>query len=255
MAKMVIDTLGTLQTSENFDLFWKNLLLIKESHDIDDPQLPRKRRQPQRYNEATGSAGHFHDSPEAFYCQVYYEVIDNTIGCLKDRFDQPGYRLYMNLEQLLTNAILQKDFTSQLQLVCEFYGDDLDRDLLQFQLLTFRINFQATFEGNLTTVTIFDVLEYFRALSISQRALLSQVCKVLQQVVVMPSTNAMSERSFSTLRRVKTYLRSTMGQERLNHLMVLNVHKDFTDSINTVDIAKQFIADSEHRLQIFGKFE
>ena len=107
---------------------------------------------------------------------------------------------WLKKSMFLTNAILQKDFTSQLQLVCEFYGDDLDRDLLQSQLLTFCINFQATFEGNLTTVTIFDVLEYFRALSISQRALQSQVCKVLQLVVVMPSTNATSERSFRTLR-------------------------------------------------------
>ena len=71
----------------------------------------------------------------------------------------------------------------------------------------------------------------------------------------MPSTNATSERSFSTLRRVKTYLRSTMGQERLNHLMILNVHKDHTDSIDIVDIAKQFISDSEHRLRVFGKFD
>ncbi len=34
----------------------------------------------------------------------------------------------------------------------------------------------------------------------------------------MPATNASSERSFSALRRVKSYLRSTMLQERLNYL-------------------------------------
>lgn len=210
LAKIVIDTLGSLRTSDNFEIFWTNLLLVKESHDIDDPQLPRKRRQPQRYNEVTGSAGHFHDTPKAHYCQIYY---DNTVGCLKNRFDQPGYKTYMNLEQLLTNAILKEDFKQQLQLECDFYDDDLDRDLLRAQLLTSCVDFRSKFEGHLPSITIFDILEYFRALSSPQHALLSAVCKVLQLVVVLPSTNATSERSFSTLRRVKTYLRSKWGKK------------------------------------------
>ena len=40
-----------------------------------------------------------------------------------------------------------------------------------------------------------------------------------------------------------------MGQQKLNHLMILNAHKDCTDSLNLIDIAKDFIADSEHRLK------
>ena len=64
----------------------------------------------------------------------------------------------------------------------------------------------------------------------------------------MPATNAVSERSFSALRRVKTYLRSTMKQTRLNHLMILHVHKDITDSLNLNDIGNEFVRCSEHRL-------
>ena len=41
-------------------------------------------------------------------------------------------------------------------------------------------------------------------------------------------TNSTSERSFSAMRRVKSYLRSTMTQERMNNLMILNVHKELT---------------------------
>ena len=69
----------------------------------------------------------------------------------------------------------------------------------------------------------------------------------------MPASNATSERSFSALRRVKTYLRSTMVQQRLNNLMVLHVHKDMTDAIDLQKLATDFIGDSEHRLKIFGK--
>ena len=66
----------------------------------------------------------------------------------------------------------------------------------------------------------------------------------------MPSTNAVSERSFSSLRRVKTYLRSTMTQERLNNCMILSVHKEETDQLELLDIAKDF-AFSDHRKDIF----
>ena len=74
--------------------------------------------------------------------------------------------------------------------------------------------------------------EYFQHLQAAERELLSEVKTVLQLILVMPATNAASERSFSAMRRVKSYLRSTMTQERLNHMMVLHVHKDMTDSLN-----------------------
>ena len=73
----------------------------------------------------------------------------------------------------------------------------------------------------------------------------------MQLILVMPATNATSERSFSALRRVKNYLRSTMTQQRLNNLMVLHVHKDITDQIELKAVATEFVADSEHRLNIF----
>ena len=92
-------------------------------------------------------------------------------------------------------------------------------------------------------------------LSEAQRTLLSQVGRVLHLVLVMPATNATSERSFSALRRVKTYLRSTMGQERLNSLMLLHVHNERTDLLNLKQVANEFVMESEHRLRMFGKFQ
>ena len=76
----------------------------------------------------------------------------------------------------------------------------------------------------------------------------------MKLILVMPATNATSERSFSALKRVKTYLRSSMTQSRLNHLMILQVHKEMTDSLNLVDCANDFVGSSEHRLSVFGKF-
>ena len=85
---------------------------------------------------------------------------------------------------------------------------------------------------------------------------MSQVSKLVKLLLVMPATNAQSERSFSAVRRVKMYLRATMSQQRLNHLMLLHVHKGQTDALNLVDVANDFICGHDNRKNVFGtKFE
>ena len=71
-----------------------------------------------------------------------------------------------------------------------------------------------------------------------------------------PATNATSERTFSALHRVKTYLQSTMSQTRLNSLTTLHVglHKDRTDAVNLKEIANEFTARNEWHRCVFGKF-
>ncbi|CAH3141903.1 unnamed protein product, partial [Porites evermanni] len=54
------------------------------------------------------------------------------------------------------------------------------------------------------------------------------------------------------LKRVKTYLRSTTGDSRLNHLMI--AHDDRTDALTLVDVANDFVWEKENRKQLFGKF-
>ncbi|XP_022782315.1 52 kDa repressor of the inhibitor of the protein kinase-like [Stylophora pistillata] len=49
---------------------------------------------------------------------------------------------------------------------------------------------------------------------------------ILQLLATLPMSSASSERSFSTLKYLKTYLRNTMGQERLNGLALMYVHRD-----------------------------
>ena len=73
-------------------------------------------------------------------------------------------------------------------------------------------------------------------------------------ILAMPATNAASERSFSTLRRLKSYLRSTMNQARLNHTMVLHIYTEILDNIELNSVANEFVQGSEHRLSVFEKF-
>ena len=78
--------------------------------------------------------------------------------------------------------------------------------------------------------------------------------KLVHLILVMPATNARSEHSFSALTSIKTYLRSSMKQQRLNNLMLLHVHKELTDNLDLIACANDFVFANEHHLQIFGKF-
>jgi hypothetical protein len=50
--------------------------------------------------------------------------------------------------------------------------------------------------------------------------------KLLQILATLPVATANSERSFSTLKILKTYLRNTTRENRLNDLAMMNVHSD-----------------------------
>ena len=41
-------------------------------------------------------------------------------------------------------------------------------------------------------------------------------------LVVIPATSCSGERSFSALRKLKTYIRSTMGQQRVSNITLIN---------------------------------
>ena len=55
--------------------------------------------------------------------------------------------------------------------------------------------------------------------------------KVVYILAVMPATSCSAERSFSALRRLKTYLRSTMGQQRVNNIALVNIERAYTNSV------------------------
>ena len=70
----------------------------------------------------------------------------------------------------------------------------------------------------------------------------------------IPITTATAERSFSVLHRIKSYLRSTMSESRLNNIMLLHCHKDITDCLDLLNIAKSFADVNTRRQNHFGTF-
>ncbi|KAJ8922022.1 hypothetical protein NQ315_008661 [Exocentrus adspersus] len=52
-----------------------------------------------------------------------------------------------------------------------------------------------------------------------------EVCKLLEIIITIPMPTGEGERCFSTLKRVKTFLRNSMGEEELSALCMLSVEK------------------------------
>lgn len=62
----------------------------------------------------------------------------------------------------------------------------------------------------------------------------------LRMLLCTPVSNCSTERSFSCLKRIKTYLRSCTSEERLNDLAIMNIESDITANIKFDDVIHEF---------------
>lgn len=68
-----------------------------------------------------------------------------------------------------------------------------------------------------------------------------------RMLVCTPISNCSAERSFSVLKRVKNYLRSTLAEERLNDLALLTIESDLLMSLDCNDIINNFAIQKSRR--------
>ena len=59
-----------------------------------------------------------------------------------------------------------------------------------------------------------------------------EVCNAFLLFVTIPVTTANVERSFSKVKLIKTYLRNSMGQERLRNLAILSIDHSMGRNLN-----------------------
>jgi hypothetical protein len=70
-------------------------------------------------------------------------------------------------------------------------------------------------------------------------------------LLTIPITVASAERSFLKLKLLKSYMRSTMTQERLNGLATIALENDVLEKIKYEDIIEDFISKNTRRVMIF----
>jgi hypothetical protein len=68
-------------------------------------------------------------------------------------------------------------------------------------------------------------------------------------------TSVEAERSFSTLKRIKTFLRNTMVEERLNALAMLSIEKSMINEMSNFneEVIKVFIQKKDRRIDLIFK--
>ena len=76
--------------------------------------------------------------------------------------------------------------------------------------------------------------------------------KLIKLYLTISVTTASTERTFSTLNRLKTVLRNSMTQSRLNHCLLTNIYKEKLDEIDPYQIMSKLIASNSNRQAIFG---
>lgn len=188
------------------------------------------------------------DSPEEYYrISTFIPFLDNFIQQLDERFLEHRAKL-KSFNCLLPKPgkqITEKTF-EDFKIMINFYTDILndDNNLITsleecYGELKLWYNSVAFESLNTTIIELFFQCnpDFFPVIS-----------KLLQIFITLPITTATGERSFSTLRRLKTYLRNTIGQMRLNGLAMLNIHQDI--NVDPMTIIDQMAVTSKRKLDI-----
>ena len=83
----------------------------------------------------------------------------------------------------------------------------------------------------------------------------SETVKLLEILITIPMCSTEAERTFSSLKRIKTYLRNTMGQSRLNSLSVISIGRDLINSYSgfSEEVINLFINKKERRMHFHYK--
>ena len=92
-----------------------------------------KRKRPRRYEDGS-SEGDFPAVAKDLYRQKYFEVLDLAVESITERFDQPGFKVYSSIEQLLFKACSGKQCNNELDAVCTKFNDDFSKIDLESQL-------------------------------------------------------------------------------------------------------------------------
>ena len=232
---------------------WDEAIEIANSVDI-EPQLPRRSKVNRRYDD--GAENHQFEV-EQYYRKMYYEVMDMLIASLDDRLNSEAIELLSSIEHLVVAAcqeertnrdcvvpqniqsIYEKDFTFG-----KYNIDDLSGELMalrsDMELYCKRENIKGRITG------IDQVIEFLSKADVDTSARYCLTKILLQLYLTPPLTSCSSERAFSAMRRIKTWSRSTMRQDRFRNLMLLHCHKELTLDLEVDDVIDLFISNCKN---------
>ncbi|XP_025192119.1 zinc finger MYM-type protein 1-like [Melanaphis sacchari] len=206
LLKMLED--NRTNANEIFDLLFTDAKSIADDFEftITCPRITGKQSHRNNYS---------YESPIDYYrVSIFLPYLDSIIQCIKERFEKSNSVAFslQHLHPALFIKMKKQEYTESVANIYKFYKIE--------NLLAKSESWYSLWQKkDCRSMDIIDLLEhsniFFPSITIALEIFLS-----------LPATSCTAERSFSTLRRVKTWLRSTTCEERLNGLCMLSVHRE-----------------------------
>lgn len=154
---------------------------------------------------------------------IVIPYLDSLITSLKTRFPQenlPAFSLFVLHPQRMLGLPLE-EVRNKMKSAADFYNLDTLQDEVELWYSLWRNK-----DLPLPELEKLELAEVVKEAA----TFFPSIEEALTIALTLPCTTSSVERSFSTLRRVKTWLRSTMGQERLRRLCLLSSHREMVSS-------------------------
>lgn len=178
-------------------------------------------------NDST--AAHFSSSPkrrkvEHSKKRIALEICDIILSEIRDRFAFTDHLIVACLFQTDKFARYKNEFPEDILKAVQRNYPTIDTFKLKTELSV--LYKREDFHNSAGAVAI---LHLFLDMNLCET--FSESVKLIKILCTIPMTTAESERCFSTLKRIKTFLRNTMEQSRLSALAMLSIEKSFIKSI------------------------
>lgn len=209
------------------------------------PKTRRIRRTKRMPGEATQDAGL---SIGEEFRRVAIQILDRLGMEMKDRFA----RLKQHVERfgflLDLKALLQGDHTTSE------YKDKLMENCSNFCAFYDELSAKALYDDVMDAKIIFgckplpDTSEDFlKSLAKFGKDVFFSLQVAVQLLLTLSVSVASCERSFSKLKLIKNYLRTTMSQDRLKALAILSVESEIADEVDLNDTIDEFAREKARR--------
>ena len=238
----LVETLQAAVTGQRnrFEEFWLSTVQQAEELGVDEPKSARQSRPPRRLDDGAPPA--HPATPRHAYKRVYYETLDRLLTALRSRYSRGDHQLLVETEKALVTGE-----PTAIARSAAFFGLDPDRTSLHVQMCR-DVCRQRGKELN----SLADIVSALQDASL--RGILPDCVALVKLLLTVPATSCTAERSFSILRRLKTWLRSTISQERLSQGALLTSYPDKLSALEMENEMREFVSQTPQRMNAFGKW-
>ena len=234
------------RTDEFWDKVYRYAKDVAELHSIEVEVVcqSRRRKHPARLSECIILESTGHRDPlsasDSYKTSLYFPVLDVFLAELSRRFDQKNLDLMHAIQACHPQS---ENFLnlSTLQLLIDTYD-------LQVKILSVET---ALAKQTLKGKDLNYINDVFLALT-SLDCAFPELIKLFRIALTIAVNTAQCERSFSTLKRVKSYLRSTMNEQRLSDLAILSIERELSSNVSLDDAVTEFSGvDGNRRILLY----